>query len=778
MAEPPAASHGAGISTVTGSTERRGCWCGLPALVGAAAIAATLAACAMPDKRPAPAEEPPSPPASTVPTTPAATDKDADRIRQPRMLRGTGAVIGPSRPIAKVEVAAGGQMTLNFVGADIRDVVRAILGDILKVNFIIDAQVQGTVTMSTSRPIDRSALLATLEEVLRVNNAVLVRTDDQLFRIVPAAEAARGGVPIQGGLTDQGFDQGYGIRVVPLQYVSAAEMEKVLEPIATKGAILRVDKVRNILMIAGTANELASISEAIDLFDVDWLKGMSFGILPLQFADAKTLVAELTKIFGGEGEGEAPISGFRLIPIERLNALMVITQRHEYLDEVRKWVERLDEAGDGTDRQVYVYFAQNAKAADLATVLSELFGGRGTARPPEEILAPSLRGVELRTQPRTTTGFGTGTGAGTTGAGGTGASATGATGPGGPTSAQRGISQPLQAGISRPASTASAAPVSVVTESGMRIIAHDTRNALVIYATRAEYLKVETTLRKLDILPLQVLIQATIAEVTLTDELRYGVQWFLDSGRRGTFTFSELATGAVQSVFSDPGGGFSYVFNRSSRNIVLNALSQITDVNVVSAPHVLVLDNQSASLQVGDQIPVSTRSSQSVTDPNAPIVNSVEYRDTGVILKVTPRINAGGLITLEIDQEVSDVSRISASDVTPTIQQRRFSSTVAVQTGESVVLGGLIRDRTDKGKSGVPLLSDIPVFGALFGSRATTDTRTELIVVLTPQVVRNQGEARAVTDEMRRRLRKAAPYTFNDGRAPTQPRAVPPRRPQ
>jgi general secretion pathway protein D len=223
----------------------------------------------------------------------------------------------------------------------------------------------------------------------------------------------------------------------------------------------------------------------------------------------------------------------------------------------------------------------------------------------------------------------------------------------------------------------------------------------------------------------------------------------------------------VNSVFP----GFSYVFNNASIRVVLNALSEMTDVNVVSAPHLLVLDNQSAAMQVGDQVPIATQSSVSTIDPASPIVNSINYRDTGVILRVTPRINSGGLITLEIEQEVSDVSATTTSTLnSPTIQQRRFSSTVAVQSGESVVLGGLIRDRTDRGKSGVPLLSDIPIFGALFGARNNTDTRIELMVVLTPQIVRNQFEARTATEEMRRRLKQVAPYTYSDGNSPTQPK--------
>ena len=259
-------------------------------------------------------------------------------------------------------------------------------------------------------------------------------------------------------------------------------------------------------------------------------------------------------------------------------------------------------------------------------------------------------------------------------------------------------------------------------------------------------------------MPLQVLIEATIAEVTLTDDLEYGIQWFLKSAN-SQFNLSEpTAPGAAPRVF--PGfPGFSYLFaSAADIRVTLNAIASVTDLNVISSPSLMVLDNQSAEIQVGDQVPVATQSAVSVTDPAAPVVNSIEYFDTGVILRVTPRVNAGGLVTMEIEQEVSDVSTTLTSGIdSPTIDQRRIRTTVAVQSGETVTLGGLIRDDRESSNSGVPVLREIPVLGKLFSTTTDFGERTELIVLITPRVVSNQLDARRVTEELRRRIRAVAP---------------------
>jgi hypothetical protein len=286
--------------------------------------------------------------------------------------------------------------------------------------------------------------------------------------------------------------------------------------------------------------------------------------------------------------------------------------------------------------------------------------------------------------------------------------------------------------------------VNLIDSSQIRIIADEENNALMILATPEQYKMIEATLRQLDIIPLQVLIQATLFEVTLTDDLDYGVSWFFQNG---DFSLELDNLPAIAGT-----GGFSYFFNGSDFKNAVDALASVTDLRVISAPELMVLNNQSASMEIGDSVPVATRSSVSVADSLAPIVNDISYRDTGVILRVTPRVNPGGLVILDIVQEVSDVAPSVEPTVTPTIFQRTITSTVAVQSGESVALGGLIAERVTDSKSGVPILMDIPAVGNLFRSNSNEIRRAELIVIITPRVIRNPADARIATDELRRRM--------------------------
>ena len=276
-----------------------------------------------------------------------------------------------------------------------------------------------------------------------------------------------------------------------------------------------------------------------------------------------------------------------------------------------------------------------------------------------------------------------------------------------------------------------------------RLVPDEVNNSLLLLATQSEYRTIELALKKLDVPPKQVMIEAILAEVSLTDDLQYGVQWFFQTGGN-QFTFSEVASGEVAPKFP----GFSYFYSGSAdAQAALSALASVTDVKVLSSPKLMVVNNQTASLQVGDQVPVATQTAVAVTDINAPIVNSVQFRDTGVILNVTPRINEGGLVMLEIVQEVSSVIPTTTSAInSPTIQQRRFSSTIIVHDGDTVVLGGLIRETISKGRSGIPILKDIPLLGALFRSSSRSIGRTELIVLIRPRIAGSAQEARMTLD--------------------------------
>ncbi len=708
--------------------------------------------------RPPAAEAPPE----TLPADePAAETQPRQATREPTpvggIYRGTDTFVRRTTPpsVGAVKTPQG-EVTLNFVDADLREVVKAILGDMLGANFVMDPQVQGTVTLQTSEPVPGTSLISILESILSVNNAALVDAGN-MYKIVPADQAIRGGGRLRTTQGSAAQSPGAQVMVVPLRHISATEVEKLLAPFAPPGGVMRVDPRRGLVILGGTRSEVASMVDVIDTFDVDWLAGMSFGLFPIRSTSAKTMVDELEKVFGDQSEG--PLAGVvRFVPIERLNAILVISPRSLYVDRARTWIERLD-VGENETPRLYVYYCENSRAEDLAGVLGQVFGQQQGQRPTAE-LAPGLSPVTLQGQGNTPPG------------GGSPAALPGPTPAGGPSPGDGG------GGGGGPPRADSDAGVTVGSGSdSVRIIADKVKNALVILAKPSDYRTVESALKRLDVVPLQVLIEATILEVTLNDTLRYGVEWFFRFGGSSKVSFSEAtpAGGRVNAPLADLANaifpGFSYVLSptRDSVKLVINALDAVSDVNVISSPQVFVLDNQTATLTVGDQVPITTRTlSSPISSTTADAFatsNSIEYRDTGVILNVTPRVNAGGLVTMEIGQEVSNVRDVLTTAATttqsqassPTISQRKVETTVAVQGGETVALGGLITDSRTQGSDGVPYLSRLPYIGWLFGNKNESAARTELLVLITPRVVGSMDQARQVTQELRGRLRTIAP---------------------
>jgi general secretion pathway protein D len=655
------------------------------------------------------------------------------------VARGTGNFVGmPSRVRRIASVNPAGDITLNFLNADIRDVAKAVLGDYLKVNYIIDNAVQGTISIQTNQPLTRSQVLPALEQALRFNGMALL-SENGLYRVVPGAEAPhRGGrVRIDADVSQK--SPGFTVEIVPLRYVGAQEMQRVLEPIVPRGAILEVDSARNLLILGGSEEELGAIRDDIEIFDVDWMAGMSFAIYPLKAVDTKTMMSDLNEVMGGR---RSPIAGLiRLIPLERMNAILAVSPQAGYLDRIRTWIAELDQATESADQRIYIYYVQNGQASNLASSLTKLLGvggSSGSARP-----GPTPSGDHPESAPAPTE-----TPTSSTASSGT---IQRATDQPAPTPVQTG-SQPNtspDAGVSTPSSGERDSGVSARGMSGIRITADEANNALLILATPTQYSVIEAALQKLDIVPLQVLLEAAIAEVTLTNELRYGVQYFAKSGNH-QIVLTNTHTTAIAPTLP----GFAYTFASGSNiQIILDALESVTNVNVVSSPKLLVLNNRTATLQVGDQVPIATQSAVSVISPGAPVVNTIEFRDTGVILKVTPRVNEGGLVTLTITQEVSEVTRTTSSDLnSPTIQQRKVTSSVVVQDGETVALGGLIKDSHNLTRDGIPFLQRIPYLGALFRTDDNTGERTELLVLITPHVVESLEKARSVTEEIRRKM--------------------------
>jgi len=679
---------------------------------------------------------------AAAPVAAPQTEASAPVVQEQRPLQtvvqGTGEFLVP--PGAKASGAGGEGVTLNFADADIRAVLQVLLGDVLGLNFIVDPAIQGTITLQSSQPVPKDDVYPLLEEALALNGLTIAESRG-VYSVVKNENAQR---RIKGLRTTSGNGlnpQGYGIWAVPLKYVSAVEMQKILEPFAPEGNIVRVDNARNLLLLAGSQQEISTLLDTIATFDVDWMKGMSFGLYELTHVDSETVSEEMKEIFNAPG---SPVQDLvRIIPLPRLNALLVMSPRQEYLTQAQEWINRLDRGRDKVSRRIYVYYVQNGKADDLVTSLGGVLGTGDSSRetgadPSERRDARSSRsGADSQEE-----GFSMGgDNRGSVRSSGSSRSAT-ADRVLGRTSASSLADSSSEAAVAVSANEQAASFES----NGSRFFADNKNNAILIYGTASEYELVLSALRQLDTPPLQVLIEATIIEVGLSKDLSFGVEWFFKEGKN---RIDLSATGTPTQVFP----GFSYLFGGTDLKVVVNALSSVTDVNVISSPQLMVVNNETARLQVGDEVPVPTQSAVSVQDPDAPIVNSIEFKDSGVILVVTPRINNNGSVYMEVTQEVSDVvPNVTSGIDAPTFQQRKITSTVVIDDGQTIALGGLIRENKTRTKSGVPFLKDIPLLGLPFRQTDNTKRRTELLVFITPHVIRSNVEAKALSDYLRLRL--------------------------
>ncbi len=632
---------------------------------------------------------------------------------------GTGVFVN-QKPLAPPRPAGPEEASLNFEGLDVREVAKVILGDYLRESYTVHPAVAGTVTFRTIKPIPLKDLLPTLEMLLRQNGAAVVR-EEGVYKILPIAQV-RGSVSPQLGGVALPIPGGFSVLVVPLKFVGAKEMAKLLEPFSADNTV-RVDEVRNLVIIAGNQRETKHLLDTIELFDVDWLAGYSVGIFPVKSADVKTLMTDLDKIFGPTAQG--PLAGVvRIIPIERMNALLMITTQPRYLETAKSWLERLDQLGGTTGgSRFFVYPVRNGRAENLAQLISDLFSSRrSTTSAPN--LAPGARPTEIRSQ-----AFGT---TPATPAGGTTVTTTNA-----PTSATFTLG-----GVG-------------TTQSEVRVIADKDTNSLLILASPADYDVIEGALKKLDVMRRQVLVEVMLAEVTLTDNLSFGIDWFVTAKNN---TSGTLNLGSLPGLPTGVVGAFSglqlvqRVGDAGPIRAVLRALGQDGKSKILASPQIMVLDNEKAEIKVGDRISVQTQS-QTQVGTSGQLVNSFQYLETGILLAVTPRINSGGLVTLEVNQEVSSpVGSGNAANPNPDVSSRNAKTSVVVASGESIVLAGLIRENNRRSTSGLPLLSKIPILGAAFGSQGIDRDRTELVLIITPKIISDTVQAREVTEELRKKL--------------------------
>ncbi len=587
----------------------------------------------------------------------------------------------------------GRMLQLNFVNAPAGDVARTVIRDALGETVSIADGVNGTITLTASAPVSARDALDAMELALAESGLALIDTGAGF--LLTTLENAGQTPQAPGSRATVGF----ATTIATVRFGIPSEISRLIEPFLTTRVTLTPDDNEGVIMVRGPKVDSDEALDAIETFDAPYLTDRVFGLFKLEFADAETVRNEVESLLQASG---APTGGTTtMVALPRLNLLFLSTRTSEAFAETRGWIERFDQPSGGDKRRLRYYRVQYTPADALASQLNAAFGGGGGA-----------------------TSFGAG------------ADLPGVQGQSGQNQQQRSQS------FSSPSFGGDRASITPDTLN----------NALLVRATDQEYAEILDLIGKMDRQAAQVLIEATIAEVTLTDDLAFGVRWFFENAE-STLDFSD--TGSLGPVFP----GLNYSFIDGNVGAALNTLASITDVTVLSAPSIMVLNNQSANLQVGDEVPIVTQQAQGTSDQNAPLVSTLQLRETGVILEVKPRINASDIVVLEVTQEVSDVTPTTTSGIdSPTIQQRRFTSTVAVKDKGTTVLGGLIRETYTDNSSGVPILKNIPLFGNAFRSRDITKRRTELLVFLTPHIIRNESDAATAFKRLRREMR----YLYDD----------------
>jgi general secretion pathway protein D len=664
-------------------------------------------------------------------------------------------VVDGSRVALHAPAAASGrgEVSLDFADTDIRDVVAQILGSMLGQNYTIDPAVHGTATLRTTAPIARDQLLPTLQTLLAQNGATLVQSGG-ITRVIPLAAAAT-----SPGLASTGADSG--TSVVPLHFASAEDLAKTLQPYVQGGGRIVADIGRNTLLISGDPGTRQTLTSLVSAFDIDLLAGQSYALLPVSQGGAKDFASAMQDALHGQGNALSNL--VRVVPMPRINSVLLVSSQPHYIEDARRLFRLVERSRLQNVRSWHVYYLQNSRSNDTAYVLQQAFTPNNVTAQPTPSGAGRLSGINSQqaggfggsSTPGSSVGGGVGTSPGGTSIGGStgGGIGSGLGGGGSPAPAAAApAAAPATPAAGNPLLGGLDSPDGGQTTDAMRIIPNTQNNAILIFATPHENDTVETMLRKLDILPLQVRIDATIAEVDLNDNLQYGTQFFFSAGLQGALSFGasagSFASGFPGFVLSGPG----------STGAALSALQAVTKVRVLSSPQLLVLDNEAARLEVGALVPYLSQTAQSTITSDAPIVSSVSYQQTGVIMQVTPRVNGGGLVTLDISQEVSSVANgVTTPGVnSPTFNQRDVTSRVVIQDGQTVGLAGLISDNDSRENQGIPWLKDVPILGLLAGQQTNQRQRQELLVLITPHVVHDQRDARALTEDLREELNSSA----------------------
>jgi general secretion pathway protein D len=583
--------------------------------------------------------------------------------------------------------ASGQDYTFAFQDADIAMAAQEVLGA-AGVSYSIDPSVTGRLTFRIERRLTRDQLLAAFEAVLEQNGVALVRNGDQVLLTSAAKAKASATVRPRG---EAAFGAGYEVVAVPVSFGQPSEIQKALEAVSPPNTVLYANDKLGMLVLGGNGPQLKAALEALRLFDQSTLQDARIRWFELSHAESAIVAGELERLVQGSG-----IAGVSIVPLRRLNGVFVFSRSAETLNRVSEWVARLDTPGKEAASTLWTYHARASSAEQLAQTLNRVFGLQNSVEVNSiSAQAPTIQSTAATNAPATAT--------------------------------------------ATAINSSSLSP-----DDAVRISADRDTNTLIVFAAPTRWLQIQRILAEIDHTPRQVLIEASILEVTLGKEFELGVDWSVLSGDLAISSIGN-SSGAIGAAFP----GFSVTYLENDVRAAVNALGSRTNVEVVSTPKILALDNRTARLQIGDQVPIVTQTSQTRNDANAALINTIEYRSTGVILNVTPRVTGDDQLVLDVAQEVSAVARTVTSGIdSPTIQQRRFESSLVLHDGAVVALGGLISSNRTISDAGVPWLKDIPAVGSLFKSQDRRRDRSELIVLLTAKIVKDRAGAEGVTNDL------------------------------
>ncbi|SPD73462.1 putative General secretion pathway protein D [uncultured Desulfobacterium sp.] len=635
---------------------------------------------------------PPDSPEQKPRTSPAFKTKD---IKPPPQLKPLLAVMnGKARPRKHDKAPEPSvHVELAFDNADIYEVLDVTLFELFKINYMVDPSIKANVTFRVSGDFTRTKFINVLNNVLQLNNLSIVEGPGEIFKVV-RREASAGSVTavLPAELVDQPGDV---TQMVRLRYLAAATAANNIKPFLSKNASVVQDTVTNSLVITDTADNVDKAMNILAMMDVEYFTDISWCVFPVKEADAVDMAKDLKGVLktGGLYTRQGMDSeGFEITPIKTINALLVVTRWPSILKLVEDWIAAMDHA-DNSGINVFVYFVENGTAVELADILRQLYGGSASAsKEKTSIIKPTAR--------------------------------------------------PSGTGLARDLS------------GEVEIIPDETNNAIVFRATGRDYKLISGILKKLDTVPRQVLINVVIAEITLSGSLEYGIEWFLKDRAQSGYKIQGALDNGTEKVINQALGtgptGLSIGLFDSVDFLrgLITALGEEGEINILSSPNVLAVDNKESVIEVGEQVPIPTGETTTAVGT----VSSIEYRDTGVLLTVTPHINSGGLVKIDLSQEVSELGTKDPDLKAYSFLNRKAKTAIVIENGQTIFLGGLMRSKLDTSGSGIPYLRDIPFLGYLFGGRQQKVDKTELIFLITPRTISTRAEADAITKEFSQRV--------------------------